>query len=52
MPHFSFTITGFPVSSFKKGFGFTGVAIVWYRRFAALPPPLYAASLLSRTCKK
>ena len=28
MPHFSFTITGFPVSSFKNGFGFTGVAIV------------------------
>ena len=28
IPHFSFTITGFPVSSFKNGFGFTGVAIL------------------------
>lgn len=36
MPHFSFTITGFPVSSFKNGFGFTGVAIVCYAVLAAI----------------
>lgn len=51
MPHFSFTITGFPVSSFKKGFGFTGVAIVQCCRCAALPPPLYPASIANRNCK-
>jgi hypothetical protein len=25
IPHLSFTMTGFPVSSFKKGLGFTGI---------------------------
>lgn len=24
IPHFNFTMTGLPVKSFKKGFGFTG----------------------------
>jgi hypothetical protein len=24
MPHFNFTMTGFPVSSVRNGFGFTG----------------------------
>ena len=29
MPHFSFVITGFPVRSFRKGFGFTGTCGPW-----------------------
>lgn len=28
MPHFSFTMTGLPVSSFKNGFGLTGAACI------------------------